>query len=104
MAVLDRRKWDIYRTSWADVYWRLTASAKGTEIEIPKDLIAHPMHNGAYKSVGLPKGQAGDWRFPPDPEGRGLHVHDIGWGWRAHLDAVHPETSIVGHLVKDVLA
>ena len=97
------RRIDPHAKTWAEVYWYLTQAEKGSTVEVHKSVIAHPSYNGAYKSVGLPKGQIADWRFPPDPEGRGLHIHDVGWGWRAHLDEVHPDHSIVGHFVRDVL-
>lgn len=77
--------------------------APGSEIEVNKFVIEHPSYNGAGRSIGMPKGQEADWRFPPDPEGRGLHVHDVGWGWRAHLDQHHPLHSPIRHFLKDVL-
>lgn len=62
----------------------------------------HPQFEGAVQSSGLPVGQLSDWRFPPDVFKRGLHVQLFPDGsWAAHLDKVHPEASLVGHLRED---
>jgi hypothetical protein len=97
------RQYEQYRITWGDVYAWLYSVDRGSVFEVAKFRIPHPSFNGAYRSIGLPKGQKADWRFPPDPSGRGLHVHDIGWAWAAHLDEVHPNASLLGHFLRDVL-
>lgn len=64
-------------------------------------MIPHPEMFGAYRSRGLDVGQVEDWRFPPNPDGSGLHVQRFRDGWAAHLDAIHPETSPLEHARED---
>jgi hypothetical protein len=84
--------------SWNDVARYLATHPHGTQLELPRTLLPHPAFEGATRSLGMPRGQDRDWRFPPDAYGRGLHVHDFRRYWRAHLDAVH----LFGHLRRDV--
>jgi hypothetical protein len=89
---------------WAAVLEALREHAQGAEASIDRASIVHPAAAGAVRSVGLPRGQVGDWRFPPLGDGAGLHVQDFGQaGWRAHLDAVHPSVSLRGHLEHDMI-
>ena len=37
----------------------------------------------------------------PDAACRGLHVHEFGDRWEAHLDRVHPACDLVEHLRQD---
>lgn len=71
-------------------------------VEIDKTLIVHPGVVGAVRSHGWPRGQLADWRFPPDSDCRGLHVHEFELVYRAHVDEVHPECSLVEHIRRDV--
>ena len=87
--------------NWAEVERYLEQIPRGTQYTIPKGVIVTPADAGAQKSVGLPVGQAADWRFPPRPDGAGLHVHEHEDRYVAHLDAVHPEASTIKHLVRD---
>lgn len=64
----------------------------------------HPAHFGAVRSVGLDVGQIEDYRFPPLPNGRGLHVQRFANGWSAHLDDHHPEHSLIEHARHDAPA
>ena len=76
----------------------------GFTVVVPKSLYApHPEHSGAIRSIGLPKGQAADYRFPPDAMGRGLHVQEYRDHWKVHLDTRHPDVDPLGHIVSDVL-
>lgn len=61
----------------------------------------HPEHFGAIRSTGLDVGQLDDFRFPPLPDGRGLHVQRFPNGWSAHLDEHHPEDSPIQHARHD---
>jgi len=62
----------------------------------------HPQFEGAVKSTGLNVGQLSDWRVPPDVFKRGLHVQQFSDGsWAAHIDKIHPEISLIGHLRED---
>ena len=66
--------------------------------------IAHPRSSGAKKSVGLPKGQSSDWRFPPEFDCAGMHAREYIDRWDVHVDSVHPECSIADHIRTDAPA
>jgi hypothetical protein len=86
---------------WAQVAHRLRASAPGTRIAYAKRVLPHPRQAGAHVSVGLPVGQHSDYRFSPDGNCRGLHVHEYADRWVVHLDQVHPDCDVVEHLRRD---
>lgn len=48
----------------------------GTELPLSRESIAHPHAEGTVRSLGWPRGQVADWRFPPTRTCRGLHVHE----------------------------
>jgi hypothetical protein len=71
-------------TSWPAVHAWLAARPPGTVLRVPR--------------AELP-GAGG--RFPPDAQCRGLHARPDGVDWLVHLDQVHPNCSLPGHLRKD---
>ncbi len=85
--------------NWAEVERQLETGI--SKLTIPKGEIPTPADAGATKSLGLPVGQYSDWRFPPRPDGAGLHVHEFPDRYEAHLDQVHPQASTVRHLMRD---
>ena len=95
--------WGLAARQWGAVARSLREVPLGHSVEVAREAIAHPADAGAVQSIGLPVGQLSDWRFPPRSDGSGVHVQDFGQaGWRAHVDAVHPATSLSGHLIRDV--
>ena len=86
---------------WAQVARRLVASAPGVSLAYAKSVLPHPRQAGARVSVGLPAGQVADYRFAPDGDCRGMHVHEYPDRWVVHLDQVHPECDVVEHLRLD---
>lgn len=88
--------------NWADVERVLESSSPGVRMVLTKDKIIPPPDAGAQKSLGIPVGQSLDWRFPPRPDGAGLHVHEFPDRYEAHLDQIHPEVSTIKHLVFDL--
>ena len=86
--------------TWAEVRARLLADGGTLDVDVAS--IAHPRDAGATSATGLPRGQSEDWRFPPDDACTGLHVQRFGDEWRAHIDDVHPECSLVDHARADV--
>jgi hypothetical protein len=89
--------------SWFDVGCALVTMPHGAQLAFARMALPHPAYEGAERSLGMPRGQNRDWRFPPDANGRGLHVHEHERAWIAHLDARHPSVDPWGHLVRDVL-
>lgn len=91
--------------NWADVERQLEFEQQQetgvSKLKIPKGQIVTPADAGAKKSLGIPVGQIAHWRFPPRPDGAGMHVHEYSDRYEAHLDRVHPEHSTVKHLVRD---
>lgn len=86
---------------WNRVAQRLLASAPGTRLVYAKHVLPHPRQAGALVSVGLPAGQAADYRFAPDGNCRGVHVLEYPDRWVVHLDQVHPECHVVEHVRRD---
>ena len=87
--------------TWAAVRRLLEGLATKSEVLVPRAALPHPRSEGAVLSVGLPRGQRADWRFPAGPDCSGLHVHELADGWAAHLDLVHPACGLVPHLQAD---
>lgn len=85
--------------SWDDVADLIDKD--GGTVEINKADLPPPREAGAARSVGLPKGQDLDWRFPPRPDGSGLHVQEFSDHYSAHIDRVHPTVSVLNHLAAD---
>lgn len=83
--------------TWGEVYRALVAAPAGTTITVNKSEIGAPA--GAVASIGLGGGE--HYRYPPDPQCRGLHVRDEGRTYEAHLDQVHPDCGVVSHLRED---
>ena len=84
--------------TWADVRVQLQP---GQFVVLPKAAIVHPRDVGAVESIGAPRGQSSDWRFPAAPDCTGLHVQSFGELWSAHVDAVHPSCGGIDHLRHD---
>ena len=83
---------------WKNIHATLAQLPPGSRVRVP------PQEDvpGARRSVGLPKGQIRDWRFPPDVHCRGLHVQLFPKGrLEAHLDAVHPSCGVFQHVAAD---
>lgn len=89
---------------WADVRDALETMPRGEVVVVPRGGIAHPRAEGAARSLGWPRGQIADWRFPPTVLCRGLHVHEYADRWVAHLDRVHPRCDPIEHLRHDAPA
>lgn len=92
------------RADWRWIAHELARLPRGHVLCVRRELVEHPALLGAQKSVGLPLGQVADWRFPPDARGGGVHVREYAREWRAHMDRVHPDRSLIGHFFADVLA
>ena len=90
-------------SKWWVVIARLRKMPPGKELRLSKAQFAHPRQVGMRPSIGLPKGQGADYRLRLN-DGSGLHVHDFGTHYRAHLDQVDPETSLIDHLRLDAPA
>ena len=90
--------------TWEDVALLLATMPAGGEVFVARGELPAPSDAGASLSVGLPRGQLADWRFPPRADCVGLHVHELEDGWRAHLDRVHPACGVVQHLQADAPA
>lgn len=73
-----------------------------SEVWLRPGTLPHPSEAGAARSLGLPRGQLRDWRFAPNPDASGVHVHEMHGGvFAAHLDRVHPDAGLVAHLRAD---
>jgi hypothetical protein len=84
---------------WQEVTSELAAAPKGTVLTVARGALPPPVLEGALASTGL--GPGPHWRFPADASCRGLHVRETPAGYEAHLDAVHPDCSVVRHLRAD---
>ncbi len=87
--------------TWNDVHDELARRPPRTVFPLARGALPDPRALGARESIGLPRGQRGDLRFPPDAACRGLHVQAFPDRWEAHLDQVHPECDLLGHLRRD---
>lgn len=89
--------------AWTDVVAALRRIPPGVRavMVVKIDELPTPAAAGAVRSLGFPAGQFEDWRFPPEPDGAGLHVRRYEDRWIAHLDTVHPEQDLPGHLMRD---
>ncbi len=90
--------------TWDDVHDELARRPARTVLRVARGALPDPRALGARESVGLPRGQGADLRFPPDAACRGLHVQAFADRWEAHLDQVHPECDLLGHLRRDAPA
>jgi hypothetical protein len=84
---------------WPDVYRALLDEPRGATLTLPRAELPPPTSAGAAPSRGF--GLGDHWRFAPDAKCRGLHVRTDGDAYEAHLDRVHPDCSLVGHLRAD---
>ena len=87
--------------TWDEVRKVLTSSEYHRVLVLPKASIEDPGSAGALRSIGLPRGQTADYRFPPDAACQGVHVQDFGDTWHVHLDIVHPRCDLLGHVRAD---
>ena len=87
--------------TWDDVHDELARRSPRTVLTLARGALPDPRTLGARESIGLPRGQGADLRFPSDATCRGLHVHAFPDRWEAHLDQVHPECDLLGHLRRD---
>jgi hypothetical protein len=87
--------------TWAEVHDELARRPPRTVLPLDRGALPDPRALGARESVGLPRGQGVDLRFPPDAACRGLHVQAFPDRWEAHLDQVHPECDLLSHLRRD---
>jgi len=86
---------------WLQVFAQVEQHPPRTPVRIEKAGLPHPRDAGARVSVGIPRGQIADFRFPPDHRCRGLHVQDFGDHWQVHVDEVHPACDVLDHLRVD---
>jgi hypothetical protein len=87
--------------TWDDVHDELARRPPRTVLPLARGALPDPRAVGARESIGLPRGQGADLRFPPDGARRGLHVQAFPDHWEAHLDQMHPECDFLGHLRRD---
>lgn len=92
----------VYAKDWDEVRGQLEHAPIGASVRVALADIGHPRDEGALKDVGLPVGQLADWRFPALADRSGLHVHEHATYWEAHIDRVHPASSLLGHVQHDV--
>jgi hypothetical protein len=85
--------------TWQSVLEQLQADPEAI-ISTPKADIAPPLVSGAHRSIGVPVGQRGDYRWTL-ADCRGLHTREFGDHWETHLDAMAPECSLAGHIEQD---
>lgn len=86
--------------TWADVVSTLKQQPPGTVLRMKKCQVEHPAAGGLTLSIGLPKGQWADYRLRLS-DCTGLHVHDFGTQYQAHIDSVHPGYDFLEHLRQD---
>jgi hypothetical protein len=89
--------------TWDAIRVWLLRERPGRELSIHRTRIAHPADAGALSSVGLPRGQVADWRFPADGQCRGVHVREFRARYRVHMDRAHPSCGLLDHFFRDVL-
>jgi len=87
--------------TWYEVRKVLTLSEYHRILVLPKASIEDPASAGALRSIGIPRGQTADFRFPPDASCQGVHVQDFGDAWHVHLDIIHPRCDLLGHVRAD---
>lgn len=87
-------------STWRRIGLQLARHPPGTVWRIEKHLVPHPEDDGLQPSIGLPIGQSADFRLRL-PNCLGLHVHDFGRHYQAHVDRVHPDCGVVEHLRRD---
>ncbi len=90
--------------TWEDVHGELARRPPRTVVTLAREALPDPRALGARASIGLLRGQRADLRFAPDASCRGLHVQAFADRWEAHLDQVHPECDLLGHLRRDAPA
>jgi len=88
-------------TTWRDVHDFLRSHPPGEILRLPKYVLPHPEDAGAARSVGLPLGQAADFRWRLR-DCRSLHVRDFQTHYEAHIDFVDPSCDPVEHLRRDL--
>ncbi len=86
--------------TWREIGQSLAGREPGAVLRVPKACVEHPSAAGLSLSIGLPFGQRADYRLRLKGC-QGLHVHDFGTHYEAHLDKVHPECGVVEHLRRD---
>lgn len=86
--------------SWHAVAQFLAQQPPRSVLRLEKYQIGHPSDAGMTLSLGLPLGQASDWRFC-SPQCGGLHVRDFGAYYAAHLDQINPRCDTVAHVATD---
>jgi len=79
---------------------RVLAEHPGRSAHLPLT-VPHPSRAGMRRSLGLPRGQAADYRGELSG-GRCLHVRTFVDHYVAHVDQVDPGRDVLGHLRADV--
>lgn len=86
---------------WRNLASRIRRPGVDGAISVRIHWVPHPALAGASPAVGLPDGQDEDWRFSPEADGRGVHAQRFGEFWRVHIDRIHPDHDLLGHLRRD---
>jgi hypothetical protein len=86
---------------WGTVVQALRLHPFRTSVRVPKSKVPHPLSRvGFRESIGDNVGQLKDFRLVQD-DGSGLHVHDFGTHYEAHLDQVDPQVDLIAHAYYD---
>ena len=86
--------------SWSGILAVLDENPPGSVVRVPRHWLPHPLDEGATRSIGLPVGQRADYRWRL-PDCSGLHAHDFGTHYEAHVDHVDPACDLVEHARQD---
>lgn len=86
---------------WSSVRRQILAMPIGTVAQYAKAVAPHPRDAGARLSLGWPAGQLADYRFDPEHDCSGMHVHEFATHWAVHIDRVHPSCSLIEHARQD---
>lgn len=86
---------------WHGVRSELLQLPIGTVAHYTKAGAPHPRDAGARLSMGWPVGQITDYRFDPEHDCSGMHVHELVTHWAVHIDRVHPACDLIEHVRRD---
>lgn len=86
---------------WHQVRRHVLGLPAGTVVRYAKPAVPHPRDAGAQLSLGWPVGQVADYRFDPEHDCSGMHVHEFAAYWEVHIDRVHPRCGLIEHARAD---
>lgn len=88
------------QATWGSVIQLLAHHSPRTVCRVEKGALPHPLAAGMKRSIGMPEGQAADYRLVL-LGGAGFHVKDFTTHYEAHIDEVHPDVNAIEHLRRD---